>query len=247
MNLKDQVAIVSGGSQGIGRAICLELARQGAHVIAAARNTDKIRAWVSDSGPLASQFTPMALDVTSAESIDKLVEEVANRHKRIDVLVNNAGITRDGLMMRMSDEDFDSVLDTNLRGAFRLSRAVINHMVRARKGRIINISSVTGVMGNAGQANYAAAKAGMIGMTKAMAKEVAKRGVLCNVVAPGFIETDMTDVLPTDLKENVVKHGIPMQRMGKAEEIASVVAFLAGPAASYMTGQVLVVDGGLHM
>jgi 3-oxoacyl-[acyl-carrier protein] reductase len=247
MNLKDQVAIVSGGSQGIGRAICLELARQGAHVIAAARNTDKIRAWASDSGPLASQFTPMALDVTSAESIDKLVEEVANRHKRIDVLVNNAGITRDGLMMRMSDEDFDSVLDTNLRGAFRLSRAVINHMVRARKGRIINISSVTGVMGNAGQANYAAAKAGMIGMTKAMAKEVAKRGVLCNVVAPGFIETDMTDVLPTDLKENVVKHGIPMQRMGKAEEIASVVAFLAGPAASYMTGQVLVVDGGLHM
>ena len=246
MILKDQVAIVTGGSQGIGRAICLELARQGANVVAAARGVDKIRVWSADSGEAGARIFPMALDVANAESINKLIEEVTAKFGRIDILVNNAGITKDGLLMGMSDEDFDAVIDTNLRGAFRLMRAVIRPMIRAKRGRIINITSVTGLMGNAGQANYAAAKGGLVSLTKTVAKEYAKKGVTCNAVAPGFIATEMTDVLPEALKENV-KQIIPMQRMGTPEEIAGVVAFLAGPATSYLTGQVLVVDGGLHM
>ncbi|MGE3182722.1 MAG: 3-oxoacyl-[acyl-carrier-protein] reductase [Phycisphaerae bacterium] len=246
MILKDKTAIVTGASQGIGRAISIELARQGARVYAAARGIDKIKAWASDQPDSGEHIIPTALDVTDAAATEKLIEQVVEKHERLDVLVNNAGITRDGLLMSMSDEQFDEVIDTNLRGAFRLTRAAVRYMIRARQGRIINISSVTGVMGNAGQANYAAAKAGLIGLTKAVAKEVAKRGVTCNAIAPGFIQTDMTDVLPDKLKEDVKKI-IPMQRMGTADEIAGVVAFLAGPAASYITGQTILVDGGLHM
>lgn len=246
MTLKNQIALVTGASRGIGRAICTTLAADGATVVAAARNLDAIHSWTQEASDLQPRIIPMALDVCDRAACDRIVDEIIQKHERVDILVNNAGITRDGLLMSMDDEAFDAVLDTNLKGAFYLMRAVSRHMVRARKGRIINISSFSGLSGNAGQANYSAAKAGLNGLTKAAAKELAKRGVLCNVIAPGFIETDMTDVLPEKLKETA-KQIIPMQRFGVSEEIACVVRFLAGPDASYITGQVISVDGGLHM
>lgn len=246
MLLKDQVALVTGGSRGIGRAICESLAREGALVVATARNVDAIHSWSQEHKDLAARIVPVRHDVSDRAACEKVVEEAVGRHERLDILVNNAGITRDGLVMSMPDEDFDAVLDVNLRSAFWMIRAAARHMVRARRGRIINISSVGGVMGNAGQANYAAAKAGLIGLTKSVAKELAKRNITCNAVAPGFVETDMTDALPDKVKETV-RPLIPLQRFGTPAEIAAVVTFLATPAASYITGQVIVADGGLHM
>jgi 3-oxoacyl-[acyl-carrier protein] reductase len=242
------VAIVTGGSRGIGRAICLNLASHGATTIACARDEQKLSALTHEAREreLPGVIEPRALDVTDAAGIDALVESVAETHGKIDILVNNAGVTKDGLLATMEDDAFDAVIDANLRAVFRLTRAVSRPMIRARKGRIINISSVAGLMGNPGQCNYAASKAGVIGFTKSVAKELAKRKITCNVVAPGFVETDMTDVLPEKLKESVIPL-IPLGRFGQAEEIAAAVAFLASDSASYITGQVLVVDGGLHM
>lgn len=246
MLLKDHIAIVTGASRGIGRAICEALAHDGATVIAAARNTDAVHSWAVESGDLRSRILPMALDVTNREACDRVVEEVIAKHQRIDVLVNNAGITKDGLIMNMEDEQFDAVMNTNLKGAFHMIRAASRYMVRARKGRIINISSFSGLSGNAGQANYAAAKGALNALTKSVAKELGRRGVLVNAIAPGFIKTDMTDVLPEALKEGV-KQLIPLQRFGSPAEIAGVARFLAGPDSAYITGQVISADGGLHM
>jgi len=247
-HLTSQVCIVTGGSRGIGRAICLELAAHGATVVACARDGAKLAdvAREARERELPGVIEPCVLDINNGAAIDTVVSEVAEKHGRIDVLVNNAGITRDGLMASMEDEAFDAVINANLRAAFQLSRAVTKHMMRARRGRIINIASVAGVMGNPGQCNYAASKAGLIGMTKSIAKELARRNITCNAVAPGFIETDMTDVLPDKVKEGVLPL-IPMRRFGRSEEIATVVSFLAGEGASYINGQVLVVDGGLYM
>lgn len=246
--MNGQVAIVTGASRGIGRGVCLSLAQRGATVVAAARTEAALQDLVEEARrrELPGRIDARPLDVTKREAIAPFVDGVLEAHGRTDILVNNAGITRDGLFLNMEDDQFDDVLTANLRSVFWLTRAVSRAMLQARYGRIINISSIAGVMGNAGQVNYAASKAGLIGMTKSIAKELGKRKITCNAVAPGFITTDMTDVLPEKLREEV-KKVIPLGRFGTVEEVAETVAFLAGAGAGYITGQVLVVDGGLRM
>jgi len=243
-----KIAVVTGGSRGIGRGICLELAKRGATVIAAARNQSALEELADEAQKreLPGKIDARTLDVSDREAIDPFIEAIIEKYDRIDILVNNAGITRDGLVMSMDDDQFDDVLTTNLRSVFWLIRAVCRGMVRQRYGRIVNIGSVSGVMGNPGQANYAASKAGIIGLTKSLAKELGKRKITCNVVAPGFIATDMTAGLPEQLMTSM-KSVLPLGRIGEVEEVAGVVGFLASDEASYITGQVLVVDGGLHM
>ncbi|WP_251424172.1 3-oxoacyl-[acyl-carrier-protein] reductase [Veillonella agrestimuris] len=247
MHLGDKVAIVTGASRGIGRAVAISLAKSGANVVvnysgseAAAQETvDAIEA-------LGRKAIKVKANVANAEEVAAMVEEAHKTFGKIDILINNAGITRDGLLMRMKDEDFDDVIDINLKGVYLVTKAVSKIMMKQRYGRIINMTSVVGVMGNAGQTNYAASKAGVIGFTKSCAKELASRGITVNAIAPGFINTEMTDVLPEKVKEEMVKQ-IPLGRMAEAEEVASVTAFLASDFANYITGQVINVDGGMVM
>jgi 3-oxoacyl-[acyl-carrier protein] reductase len=241
-----RVAFVTGASRGIGAAIAQRLAKDGFHVVAVARSLDKLEAVAAEIKSAGGSAEALAVDIADAKALAAAVEKVADAHGRLDCLVNNAGITKDGLILRMDDEDFDSVIDTNLKSAFVAIRTAARPMMRSKGGRIINISSVSGVAGNAGQSNYAASKAGLIGLSKSVAKELAGKNITCNVVAPGFITTDMTDVLSDQIKQRV-QEVIPLKRFGQPQEIAGVVSFLAGPDSSYVTGQVILVDGGMVM
>lgn len=246
-SLQDKIALVTGGSRGIGKSIALALAGEGAHVAityrSAASSAEEVLKTIRAKGRKASGHQS---DARQFDEAQKVVDAVVKEFGRLDVLVNNAGITKDTLLMRMTEQDWDDVIDTNLKSAFAFSKAVCRPMMGQREGRIINISSIAGVIGNAGQTNYAASKAGLIGMTKTLAKELASRNIQVNAVAPGFVDTDMTEKLNPQQKEALMNL-IPLKRTAKPEEIASVVVFLASPASSYMTGQVLCVDGGIVM
>lgn len=244
-NLKNKVAIVTGASRGIGRATALALAEQGAKVIVNyARSSDAADRLVEEITSAGIEAIAIKADVSQAAEVEALIEQTLSKFDRIDVLVNNAGITRDSLLLRMKQEDWQAVIDLNLTGVFLCTKAVSKLMLKQRSGRIINITSVAGQMGNPGQANYSAAKAGVIGFTKTVAKELASRGVTVNAIAPGFIETDMTG----DLKAEPILQAIPLGRYGKPEEVAGTICFLAAsPAAAYITGQVFNVDGGMVM
>jgi 3-oxoacyl-[acyl-carrier protein] reductase len=244
---RGRVAIVTGGSRGIGRAVALRLAAEGANVAISYRSNDdaaqEIAEAVREAGVECAVFKG---DVASPEDVQVLFEGVTDAFGRLDILVNNAGVTRDNLLMRMKAEEFDEVLRTNLGGTYLCTRAALRPMIRARWGRIVNVSSVVGLVGNAGQANYAASKAGIIGFTKSVAREVAQRGITANAVAPGYVETELTGSLPENVKE-AIRTQVPMGRFGEAQEVAEVVTFLAGEGAGYVTGQTIAVDGGMTM
>ena len=246
MSLAGRVALVTGASQGIGRACAMRLAKEGAAVAVAARNQGKLDELVSEIKASGGNATAFSLDVSDEEQIKSTFKATLGQFGRIDILVNNAGITRDQLVMRMKRADWDMVLNTNLTSAYSCIQQVIGSMLKQRWGRIINVSSIFGQMGQAGQANYAASKAGLIGLTMAIAREVASRSITCNAVAPGFVETAMTSGLPEDLKQTALKL-IPLGRIGTPEDVANAVAFLASEEASYITGHVLNVNGGILM
>ncbi len=244
--MKGRVAFITGASQGIGRECAIELAKAGARVIVGARQQDKLQQLVEEIRSAGGEADAAELDVSSRDSVKAAFQRARELCERVDILVNNAGITRDGLALRMSAENWDSVLETNLSGSFACIQAVLSGMVRARWGRIINISSVVGVSGNPGQANYVASKAGLIGLTKSLAQEVASRNITVNAIAPGYIQTAMTDVLDEKVKEKIAET-IPLRRIGLPQEVAHGVTFLASDNAAYITGHVLHINGGLYM
>ncbi|MBR91116.1 MAG: 3-oxoacyl-[acyl-carrier-protein] reductase [Verrucomicrobiales bacterium] len=243
---ENQVAVVTGAGRGIGRAVALALAEAGADVACVSRTEANSASVADEVKALGRRAWALAVDVADASAVNGAVEGLLEETGGVHVLVNNAGVTRDGLLMRMGDEDWDLVLNTNLKGAFLFTKALTRNFMKLRTGRIINVASVVGLMGNAGQANYAASKAGLVGFTKSVAKELASRGVTANVIAPGFIDTDMTAELKEETKE-VARSHIPLGAFGKPEDVAAAAVFLAGPGAGYITGQVLTVDGGMVM
>ncbi len=247
MQLKGKTAVVTGGSRGIGRAIALQLAANEANVIVNyTSNSEAAHSVVREIEAMGVSGMAVKADVSKGEEVENLVNEVLNTFGSIDILVNNAGINRDNLIIRMTEQEFDDVINTNLKGAFICTKSVSRVMIKQKSGKIINVSSVVGIIGNSGQSNYAAAKAGLIGFTKSMAKELAKRGINVNAVAPGFIETDMTSKLPEKVKEEFLNN-IPLKRTGKPEDIAKAVLFLASEYSDYITGQVINIDGGMVM
>jgi 3-oxoacyl-[acyl-carrier protein] reductase len=247
LDLKDKIALVTGGSRGIGRAIATTLADSGATVVVNYKGNqtaadEVVRAIAAEDG----QATATQADVSKPEDVERLFKDVLQRYGKLDILVNNAGITRDTLLLRMKEDDFDAVLQTNLRGVYLCTKAALRPMTKARGGRIINITSVVGLMGNAGQSNYAAAKAGIIGFTKSAAREMASRNITINAVAPGYIETELTGVLSETMRAAILEN-IPLGRLGAPQDVANLVCFLASDAAAYITGQTLTVDGGMVM
>lgn len=247
MRFENQVAIVTGAGRGIGHAIAVRLASEGARVASVSRTEANAQRTADEiNATRANTAKAYAVDVSDHARVQQVGARILEEFGRVDILVNNAGVTRDGLSMRMSLDDWDTVLNTNLKGAFNFAQAVQRSMIKQRSGRIINISSVIGLIGNAGQANYAASKAGLLGLTKSLAREMASRGITVNALAPGLIETDMTSVLSEEIRKNILSK-IPLGSLGQPEDIASAVAFLASPEAKYITGQVLAVDGGMVM
>lgn len=249
MEEERKVALITGGSRGIGKQVALRFAKEGYNIainyVSDKTDTQGLEKELKEQNANIQVFLKK-VDVTDYEEVEKFIKEVIDEFSQIDVVVNNAGITRDNLLMRMSKEDFDKVIDVNLKGVFNVSKLVTPYMMKKRKGSIINVSSVVGVAGNAGQCNYAASKAGIIGFTKSLAKEIASRNIRVNAIAPGFIKTDMTEVLSDTVKENI-NNQIPLKRMGEAEEVAKVVYFLGSEESSYITGQVINIDGGMVM
>jgi 3-oxoacyl-[acyl-carrier protein] reductase len=246
MRLKDKVALITGGARGIGKAIALTFAREGANIVVADVNLETAQVTATEIEGLGRKALALEIDVTSYEKVEEGINKILDKMGKVDILVNNAGITKDNLLLRMSPADWDAVIDVNLKGTFNCIKAVIRPMIKQRSGKIISIASIIGLMGNPGQANYAASKAGIIALTKTVAKELASRNINANAVAPGFIQTAMTDKLPEDLKKKMME-AIPLAKLGTPEDVANVCLFLASDESSYITGQTITIDGGMVM
>jgi len=247
LRLDNKTAIITGGSRGIGKEVALHLASLGADIaISYNSNADAANKVIEEIRSMGRKAIAMKADVGKKEQVEEFVGEVLEQYGNIDILVNNAGITRDNLLLRMKEEEWDEVLNTNLKGVFLMTKRVLRKMIKNKRGKIINITSIVGVIGNAGQANYSASKAGLIGFTKSVAKEVAVRGIQVNAIAPGFIETEMTDVLPENIKDELI-NAIPSRKLGKPEDIAYLVGYLSSELSNYITGQIIHVDGGMYM